>query len=169
MGNVGRVFSSLSAVKFLKNEQVNTPVATVNNYIDASVDAYFYIPVRKFNMEGKKFLKTQEKIYTVDHGLRQAILGRNEQDIELILEDIVSLERKSRGYQVTVGSSNALEVDFIAEKVVRHQMEKLYTQVSYLLASAETAQPEFASLEAISDSFPKNVLTLDPLLRGNDK
>ena len=169
IGNVGRVFSSLSVVKFLKNEHVNTSVATVNNYIDAGVDAYFYIPVRKFNMEGKKLLKTQEKIYTVDHGLRQAILGRNEQDIELILENIVLLELKSRGYQVTVGSSNALEIDFIAEKVVNHQMEKLYIQVSYLLASAETAKREFASLEAISDSFPKYVLTLDPLLRGNDK
>ena len=90
IGNVARVFSSLSVVKFLKNEHVNTSVATVNNYIDAGVDAYFYIPVRKFNIEGKKLLKTQEKIYTV-------------------------------------GSSNTLEVDFIAEKVVKHQMEKLYT------------------------------------------
>lgn len=169
MGNVGRIFSSLSVVKFLKNEHVNTSVATVNNYIDAGIDAYFYIPVRKFNLDGKKLLKTQEKVYTVDHGLRQAILGRNEQDIELILENIVLLELKSRGYQVTVGSSAHLEIDFIAEKVVNHHLEKCYIQVSYLLASDETAKREFASLEAISDSFPKYVLSLDSFLRGNDQ
>lgn len=147
----------------------STSTTTVKNYIDAEIDAYFYIPVSRYNLQGKKLLKTQEKIYAVDHGLRQALLGRNAQDIELILENIVLLELKSCSYTVTVGSTNDLEIDFIAEKVVNHQLEKIYIRVSYLLSSAETAKREFASLESVNDSFPKLILTLDPLQRGNDK
>ncbi|MDR2832243.1 MAG: ATP-binding protein [Streptococcaceae bacterium] len=167
IGNVGRIFSTSSVVKYLKNESINTSVTTVNNYIGAGVDAYFLIPVRRYDLQGKKLLKTQEKLYTVDHGLRQALLGRNMQDIELILENIVLLELKSRGYEVTIGTTNNLEIDFIAERTCHNQLERIYIQVSYLLASDSTIEREFGSLKKVADNYPKFVLTMDPITRGN--
>ncbi|MDR1473568.1 MAG: ATP-binding protein [Lactobacillales bacterium] len=161
IGNVGRIFSSQSVVKFLKNEGISTSTNTVNNYINAGIDAYFFIPARRFNLQGKHLMKSQEKYYIVDHGLRQAVIGRNEQDIELILENIVLMELKVRGYNVTVGKANDSEVDFIATKSIDNRIDKLYIQVSYLLASKNTRKREFQTLEKISDNYKKLVLTMD--------
>lgn len=168
LGNVGRIFSGRSIVKYLKNENINTATNTVNNYIQFGVNAYFFLPVRRYDLQGKKLLSDQEKNYVIDHGLREAILGRNTSDIELVLENIVLLELKSRGYKVTIGKTSDLEVDFIAERNHNNELEKRYIQVSYILVTAETREREFRSLESIKDNYPKMVLSLDEITRGQN-
>lgn len=92
----------------------------------------------RYDIQGKKLLQSQEKYYVVDHGLRQAIIGRNEEDIELVLENIVLLELMTRGYDVYVGKSKDYEVDFVAEKKEKDGLTRKYIQVSYLIATPET-------------------------------
>ncbi len=104
----------------------------------------------------------------VDHGLRQAIIGRNEEDIELVLENIVLLELMSKGYEVFVGKTNQYEVDFIAEKKLESGIDKKYIQVSYLLSTKETREREFRSLKEINDNYEKIVLSLDEITSDSD-
>ncbi len=104
-------------------------------------------------------MATNEKYYIADHGIREAVLGGNMRDINLILENIVFMELLRRSYAVTVGKSGEKEVDFIAAK----KDQRLYVQVSYLLASEETIQREFGVYDSIRDNFPKYVITMDEL------
>jgi len=104
-------------------------------------------------------LAVNEKYYVADHGIREAVYGGNMKDVNLILENIVYMELLRRGYKVTVGKSRSKEIDFICEK----KSEKLYVQVSYLLASEETIRREFGAYESIRDNFPKYVVSLDEL------
>jgi predicted AAA+ superfamily ATPase len=84
-------------------------------------------------------------------------LGYREADISGILENIVLLELKRRGYQVYVGKFGEREIDFIATR----EREKIYIQVAYLLAAPETIEQEFGVLRTLPDNYPKLVLSLD--------
>ena len=106
----------------------------------------------------------QEKYYLADHGIREAVIGGNMQDINLILENIVFLELLRRGYEVTVGKYGEKEVDFIAKR----QAEKIYIQVSYILATPETVEREFGVYKNIRDNSPKYVLSLDEFNMSRD-
>ena len=98
-----------------------------------------------------------EKYYIADHGIREAVYGGNMRDINLILENIVYMELIRRGYKVTVGKSGVKEINFVCEK----KSDKLYIQVAYLLASAETIEREFGAFDSVRDNFPKYVVSLD--------
>lgn len=168
LANVGRTFSANSVVKYLKHEGISASVTSVLNYLGYATSAFAIIPLRRYDIQGKRFLSTSEKYYVVDHGIRQAIIGRNDQDIELVLENIVLLELMARGYDVYVGKTNQYEVDFIAEKKQAQKIERLYFQVCYLLASEETRKREFRALQEINDNYQKTVLSLDPITSGID-
>lgn len=120
-------------------------------------DAYLFYQVKRQDLQGKQLLATNEKYYIADHGIREAVYGGNMRDINLILEDIVFLELLRRGYEVTVGKAGEREVDFVCGK----RGEKLYVQVTYLLASQETIEREFCVYDEIRDNFPKYVVSLD--------
>lgn len=92
-----------------------------------------------------------------DHGLREAVFGGNMRDINLVLENIVYMELLRREYAITVGKIGAKEIDFICQK----QEQKIYVQVTYLLASEETIQREFGIYESVRDNFPKYVVSMD--------
>ena len=166
--NTGRTFSANSITKYLKNEGFNTSTTTILNYLTFAEDAYAILPIRRYDIQGKKFLASQEKYYVVDHGLRQAIVGRNAEDVELILENIVLLELIARGYEVSVGKTNQFEIDFIAERKLADGIDRQYIQVSYLLASEQTRMREFRSLEDVQDNYEKIVLSLDPFTSDKD-
>ena len=102
-------------------------------------------------------MSSNEKYYIADHGIREAIFGGNMRDINLILENIVYLELLRRGFDVTVGRNGNKEIDFVCNK----QGEKIYVQVTYLLASQETIDREFGAYDRIKDNFPKYVVSLD--------
>ena len=157
--NVGTTFSASAISKYFKSENRVAAPETIMNYINYCVNAFLFYQVRRQDLQGKKLLTVNEKYYVADHGIREAVFGGNMKDINLILENIVYIELLRRGYKVTVGKSGTKEIDFICEK----KNNKLYIQVSYLLASEETIQREFGAYESIRDNFPKYVISLDEL------
>ena len=157
MANVGNTFSASSLAKFLKSEQRTVAPETILNYIRYCCDAYLFYQVKREEVQGKQILASNEKYYIADHGIREAVFGGNMKDINLILENIVYMELLRRGYVVTVGRAGEKEIDFVCEK----RGEKLYVQVTYLLASEDTVKREFGAYDGIQDNFPKYVVSLD--------
>lgn len=155
--NIGTTFSSTAISKYLKNEGRRVSPETVLNYLKACSDAFLFYQVRRQDLQGKKILTVNEKYYVADHGIREAVIGGNMRDINLVLENIVFMEALRRGYSVTVGKVGEREIDFVCE---RHG-EKCYIQVTYLLAAEETVQREFDVYEHVQDNFPKYVVSLD--------
>lgn len=155
--NIGTTFSSTAISKYLKNEGRRVSPETVLNYLKACSDAFLFYQVRRQDLQGKKILTVNEKYYVADHGIREAVVGGNMRDINLVLENIVFMEALRRGYSVTVGKVGEREIDFVCE---RHG-EKCYIQVAYLLAVEETVQREFGVYEHVQDNFPKYVVSLD--------
>ena len=155
--NIGTTFSSTAISKYLKNEGWRVSPETVLNYLKACSDAFLFYQVRRQDLQGKKILTVNEKYYVADHGIREAVVGGNMRDINLVLENIVFMEALRRGYSVTVGKVGEREIDFVCE---RHG-EKCYIQVAYLLAAEETVQREFGVYEHVQDNFPKYVVSLD--------
>lgn len=157
MANVGNTFSAASLAKFLKSEQRTVAPETILNYIKYCCDAYLFYQVKREDLQSKQILASNEKYYIADHGIREAVFGGNMKEINLALENIVYLELLRRGYEVTVGRYGNKEIDFVCHK----RDEKLYVQVTYLLASDETIQREFGAYDNIRDNFPKYVVSLD--------
>ena len=157
IANVGNTFSAASLAKFLKSEQRTVAPETILNYIKYCCDAYLFYQVKREDLQGKQILASNEKYYIADHGIREAVFGSNMKEINLTLENIVYLELLRRGYEVTVGRYGDKEIDFVCHK----RDEKLYVQVTYLLASDETIQREFGAYDNIRDNFPKYVVSLD--------
>ena len=157
--NVGNTFSASSLVKLFKSEHRTVAAETVMNYIRYCCDAFLFYQIRREDIKGKQLLASNEKYYIADHGIREAVFGGNMRDINLILENIVCMELLRRGYTVTVGKSKNKEIDFICHD----RNEKIYIQVTYLLASEETIDREFSVYDSISDNFPKYVVSMDEL------
>lgn len=157
ISNVGNVFSASSISKYLKSEFRSIGSETLYNYIDYCCKACLLHRVGRVDLQGKETLKFGEKIYLTDHGIREAVYGNNQRDIEHTLENIVYMELRRRGYQVSIGKNREQEVDFVAEK----DGSRCYYQVSYLLGSEETVSREFGALRGIDDNYPKFVLSLD--------
>lgn len=157
IANVGTTFSATSVAKYLKNERRTVAPETILNYIKYCCGAYLFYQVKREDLQGKQILSSNEKYYIADHGIREAVFGGNMRDINLILENIVYLELLRRNYNVTVGKNSDKEIDFVCDK----QGEKLYIQVSYLLASDETVQREFGAYDNIRNNYPKYVVSLD--------
>ena len=155
--NVGNNFSATSISKFFKSENRKVSVETILNYIKAAEEAFLIYKVSRDDLIGKKILNVNEKYYIADHGIREAILESNQRDINQIFKNIIYLELLRKGYNVRVGKVNNLEIDFVCTK----GNEKLYIQVAYLLASHETVEREFSSLEKINDNYPKYVISMD--------
>ncbi len=164
MSNVGTTFSATSLAKFLKSENRAVAPETILNYIKFCTDAFLFYQVKRQDVQGKQILATNEKYYIADHGIREAVFGGNMRDINLILENIVFMELLRRGYTVTVGRIGDKEIDFVCQR----QGEKLYVQVSYLLASPETVEREFGVYRNVPDNFPKYVVSLDDFDMGRD-
>ena len=111
----------------------------------------------RYDIKGKQYLKTGDKYYLSDLGLRYFVLGRKYGDTGRILENIVYLELLRRGYEVYIGKVDEFEVDFIAI----NSKEKHYFQVSETLVGNETLERELRPLKKINDNYPKTILTMD--------
>lgn len=164
IANIGNTFSVTSVVKYLKNEKRSMSTETIYNYLDFCQASCMLHLVSRENIMGKELLRSQEKIYLADHGLREAIYGNNLRDINQTLENIVYMELLRRGYAVTVGKAAEKKVDFVARKGA----DKIYVQVTYLLAAEETMEREFTALEIIPDNYPKYVVSMDELSRSRN-
>lgn len=157
--NIGNTFSAKNISDFLKSQGRKLSRETVYNYLKALENAYIISKVQRYDIKGKAILETQEKFYLTDLGLRHAKLGYRANDIAGYLENIVYLELLRRKYTVNIGKLQTKEIDFIGTL----RDEKLYIQVTYLLASPETMEREFFPLKNIKDNYPKYVLSMDNL------
>mgnify|MGYP003461823695 FL=1 len=157
--NIGHIFSATSLSKYFKSENRKISHDTILNYLKFCSDAFLFYKINRYDLEGKKIVTVNEKYYCADHGLREALFGKNIQNIDQVLENIVCLELLRRNYKVYVGKKGDLEIDFIAEK----QGKKIYIQVAYLLANEETIRREFSVYNAVKDSYPKYVVSMDEL------
>ena len=132
-------------------------VQTIQAYIKALTDAYFFYEIKRFDIKGKEYLRTLGKYYIVDIGLRNYLLGFREGDSGHILESIIFFELMRRGYDVAIGKIDNQEVDFIATKAD----EKKYIQVTETMNAPETRERELAPLRKIRDSYEKIVIALE--------
>jgi len=132
-------------------------VKTVERYLRALMDSYILYQAKRYDIKGKQYLKTLEKYYSVDIGLRYLLLGRHGADVGHILENVVYLELFRRGYQVYVGKIGELEVDFVA----MNQSGLSYFQAAATVRENAALERELAPLRKISDHYPKYILTLD--------
>lgn len=155
--NIGNTFSGKNVADYFKSQQRKIDINTVYNYLNALEGAFILYRVPRYDVKGKEILKTQEKFYVSDVSIIYATMGFRDRMISGILENIVFLELKRRGYQVYVGKSDQNEIDFVAEK----PGEKIYVQVAYKLESEQTVVREFSVLSAINDQYPKYVVTMD--------
>ena len=132
-------------------------VRTVEKYITAFIDSYIVYQARRYDIRGRQYLKTLEKYYAVDIGLRYFLLGGRYADTGHILENVVYLELLRRGYDVFVGKLDELEVDFVAV----NPSGTVYVQVAATVRDENTLKRELRPLQKIRDSYPKMILTLD--------
>lgn len=160
--NLGKTFSANAIVKFLKNEQRTLSIETIYNYLKWLADAFIVYPCNRYDIQGKSVLKTQEKYYLSDISFKYSQFGYNSSMIASILENIVYLEMKRRGYEVYVGKNANKEIDFIGVK----REEKVYIQVCRDLP--DNSNREIDNLMEIKDHYHKYVVTNDILAKGND-
>ncbi len=155
--NIGNPLSTKKIADTMISYGRKIDVKTVEKYIDALQESYVIYQAKRYNIKGKQYLKTLEKYYVVDIGMRYMLLGTRSTDVGHILENIVYLELIRRGYEVYVGKVDDLEVDF----VVMTSNQIIYFQVAASVRDEETLQRELAPLQKINDHYPKFILTLD--------
>lgn len=155
--SAGSPISTKKIADTLTSEGRKVDVRTVEKYLTAFLDSYIVYQAKRYDIRGKQHLKTLEKYYAVDIGLRYFLLGRSHVDTGHLLENVVYLELLRRGYQVFVGKWDELEVDFVAV----HQEGTLYVQVAATVRDENTLQRELRPLQRINDHYPKIILTLD--------
>jgi len=155
--NIGNSFSGKNVADYFKSQHRKVDINTVYNYLTALEGAFILYRVPRYDIKGKEILKTQEKFYVSDVSIIYATMGYRDRMIRGILENIVFLELKRRGYNVFVGKFGNSEIDFVAER----QGRKIYVQVAYKLENKETMEREFGSLLSVGDQYPKYVVTMD--------
>lgn len=155
--NIGSQLSTTKIAKTMTSAGRKIDPKTVEKYLKALLDSMMIYQAKRYNIKGKQYLKTLEKYYVVDIGLRYMLLGKRSTDVGHILENVVYLELIRRGYDVYVGQSGDAEVDFVA----MNSEGIIYFQVSASVRDEKTLERELASLKKINDNYPKYVLTLD--------
>lgn len=161
--NVGNIFSAKKISDYVKSQKMKVGTETIQHYISYILSTFALHKVARYDIKGKRILEIHEKYYLGDIGMRHALLGYKADDISGVLENVVYLELKRRGYQIYIGKFGNREIDFIAEK----ENKKMYIQVAYMLSSPETIEREFSALRSIKDNYPKYVISMDTVF-GND-
>ena len=164
--NIGKLISANSIAKYMKSQGESITSTLIINYISFLCQAYILHKVNRYDIHGKRIFENNDKFYFEDNGLRNAIVGgTREGDIEKVMENIIYQQLIRLGYQVYVGQLEAGEIDFVCTK---SDGQRVYVQVSYIIAEQATREREFGNLRSIKDNYPKYVISLTPLLAKND-
>lgn len=156
--NIGSNISTKKISDTLASNGRKNSVHTIEEYLNSLLESYILYKVNRFDIKGKQLLKTQEKYYLSDLGLRTYLLGKNyTRDLGHILENIIFLELKRRGYRVFVGKNDENEVDFVVET----EDDYMYIQVALSVRDEKTLKRELRPLDTIYDHFKKYIITLD--------
>ena len=160
--NIGNIVSTKKIADTLTSFGRKTTSQTVENYLTALMEAFVLYRAGRYDVKGKQHLRSLEKYYVVDVGLRRLLLKDNYKDVGYILENIVYLELIRRGYNVSIGKVDDLEIDFIAEKYG----DRFYFQVAATVLDSTTFEREVASLKKVSDNYPKYIISMDEYPMG---
>lgn len=155
--NIGNILSTKKIADTMTSDGRKIDTKTVEKYLNALMESYMLYQCKRYNIKGRQYLKTLDKYYAVDMGMRKVLLGSKAMDAGHILENIVYLELLRRGYDVYIGKVDDLEVDFVA----MDDKGMTYYQVSATVRDEKTLKRELASLQSINDHYPKILLTLD--------
>lgn len=165
--NEGKLISASNISKYMRLKGESLSVSAISNYQEMLTESYLVHRVSRYDLRGKRILECNEKYYFEDNGIRNAIVGGSrDKDIEKVLENIVYQQLVRMGYSVYVGHLQAGEVDFVCAKP---SGERVYVQVTYLIADDATRKREFGNLNAIRDNYSKYVISMSPLVRYNDE
>ena len=157
--SIGSNVSATNIANTLKANKKPIDNKTVSKYIDSLVESYLFYRVKRYDIKGKQHLATQEKYYLVDLGFRHALLGKELlSDAGHLLENVIYLELKRRNFQIWIGKTNNLEVDFV---VRTKEGFTQYIQVSQTVQNPTTLARELAPLNSISDHHEKLLITMD--------
>ena len=162
--NIGNTVSSNKIADSLTSYGRKTTSVTVENYIEALIASFVLYRAGRYDVKGKLHLKSLEKYYIVDIGLRRMLLGDTNADIGHILENIVYLELLRRGYAVSIGKVDDQEIDFVATI----GGDRSYYQVSASIIDPTTFAREIAPLKKVADHYPKYIISMDELPMSND-
>lgn len=160
--NLGKNFSAKTIFDFFKSQQRSIAIETIYNYLAWLEEAFIIYRCNRYDIQGKEVLKTQEKYYLSDISLKYSQLGYSPKAVSSVLENLVYLELRRRGYSVFIGKLADKEIDFIATR----QDEKVYVQVCRTLP--EESDRELDNLKLIRDNYPKYVVTMDSSVCGNE-
>lgn len=155
--SIGSPVSAKKIADTMTSSGRKTDSKTIEKYISALENSYIVYEAKRYDVKGKQYLKLLEKYYAADIGLRYLLLGSKANDVGHILENIIYLELKRRGYKVFVGKVDNMEVDFVAQT----QTGNTYIQVAATVRDQNTLERELRPLQAIKDSYPKFLITLD--------
>ena len=155
--NIGNILSTKKIADTMTSDGRKIDTKTVEKYLNALMESYMLYQCKRYNIKGRQYLKTLDKYYAVDMGMRKVLLGSKAMDAGHILENIVYLELLRRGYDVYIGKVDDLEVDFVA----MDDKGMTYYQVSATVRDEKTLKRELDSLQSINDHYPKILLTLD--------
>ena len=161
--NVGNLISIRKIVDYLNSNGTKTNIQTISNYIKALEKAFIVERVSRYDIKGKELLSSIDKYYVADHSLMYVRKGFSFEYIGQIMENIVYNDLRRRGYRVFIGKLGEKEVDFIAEK----QNNKIYVQVSYMIANEDTIKRELTPLQTIKDNYNKYIVTMATFAQGN--
>ena len=158
--NSGKLFSSNSIAKFMKEKGISVSSNTISDYMDTLCATYMIDRVERYDIKGKKIFEQQEKYYFEELGIRNYLCRSIRQwDLEKVLENAVYIKLRMMGYNVYVGQFEGKEIDFVAKR----GDEMAYYQVSLQISNSETYEREFGNLKLIKDNYPKYVITMDAL------
>lgn len=153
--NISNLTSTRSVAAVFTGEQFKTNDRTVSAYIKYLCNAFAFYRVRRYDIQGKRYLSSNDKYYLSDHSFKYAKLGTKNADYGRVLENIVAIELLRRGYELYAGVLYKKEIDFVAIK----RNEKLYIQVANSIDDPDTLQREVSPLLKIKDAYPKMILT----------
>ena len=162
--NIGSTISSKKISDTLTSDGRKVDAKTVEKYINAMIESYILYQVKRYDIKGKQYLKSQEKYYIVDVGFKYSLVPNSRLDLGHIIENIVYLEIIRRGYKVFIGKTNEYEIDFVAHK--GDEIE--YIQVTASIRDSQTYEREMRPFKSIDDNYEKIILTLDDDLDEND-
>jgi predicted AAA+ superfamily ATPase len=161
--NIGSLTSINNIKNQITNDNFKIDVATIENYLSTLINSFILHRVSRYDIKGKELLKTNDKYYVADTGLRYFLLRSDKKDVGHTLENIVYLELLRRGHKVYVGKNGILEIDFVAIKGDKVE----YYQVAHTVMSEKTLERELNGFKTIKDNYPKYLLTTDYLTQGN--